>query len=457
MKSAKRLVLLILVLCLAAISQLIPLIRLSMLINRLLPADYQDWDHPSINEDISNETISVCLLNNDDNHFLIEWLAFHYQTLPMRRLIIATDPGARTSPSEILQRWKPLMNITEWRDEDFFPLSYRRSILKSSRYPNVTDKLVLMHRYRQRFFYLRCMQKLQREHNLQVNSSIPAGQFSRRNWVAFIDVDEFLFPNRNWKRRYLFPSEHSGGVNTAQLLYRLQNTRNFQGPCIGIPRLLFGTKMDDYDDPRRLELDKSVYSMLVKEDSAISHILRNMVTWTWKWHGTLENTDMNKAGKALIDLSRVSPTDIQLEQVDVHRPIMSHCTNDQMWTSNMESPLVLHHYVGTMEQFTFRNDPREGRRTISAYLEYQAVNFSTIYPRDRYQWLLDFVETMGGEKAKMLLEGAGQVDKNAPLALPVETLFQNLSRVIFPVGMGVGVPLMRRSNFNSTNATLLLQ
>jgi hypothetical protein len=441
MKRVNRLMLLIVSLCLAAISQLI---HLSMVMNQVLPPEYQIWDHPDINVGLSNETISACLLNYDDNHFLIEWLAFHYQTLPLRRLIIATDPRSRTSPSEILQRWQPLMNITEWSDDDYFPLSYRRSILKSRKYPNTT-KLVLMHRTRQRFFYLNCMRQLRREHEADVNSSLPV-RSSRRNWAVFIDVDEFLFPNRNWKFQFLLPSRQTGGVTIAQLLYRLQNSRNFQGPCIGLPRLLFGTKRDDDDnDPHRLALDTSVNASLVTVRDAISSITPKLLTWTWKWHETLQNNDRNKAGKAIIDLSRVPSNVIGLGQVDVHRPSMNCCTIEHVWTSNTDSPIVLHHYVGTLEQFTFRSDPREGKRTFSNYLEYQNVNFSTIHPTDSHQWLVDFVKTVGVEKAKVLLEGVGQVDKSAPPVLSLEESFQKLGHVIFPGGLDSATTPLRQN------------
>jgi hypothetical protein len=434
------------------------MIRLSAVMNRVLPPEYQIWDHPAINEGISNETISACLLIYDDNHFLIEWLAFHYQTLPLRRLIVATDPRSRTSPSEIIQRWQrnSLMNITEWTDDDYFPLSYRRSILTSRRYPNTTDKLVLMHRYRQRFFYLNCMRQLRREHeettdvNVNTNSSLPALRSSRRkNWAAFIDVDEFLFPNRNWKFELLLPSRHRGGVTIAELLYRLQNSMNFRGPCIGLPRLLVGTKRDDDDDndPHRLAaLDASVNSSMDDKGLGIlsSSTTSNLLTWTWKWHETLQNHASNKAGKAIIDLSRVPSVNIQMDQVDVHRPIMNCCTLDHMWTANTDSPIVLHHYVGTLEQFTFRSDPREGKRTSSKYQEYQTVNFSTVPPMDRHQWLFDFVETMGVEKAKLLLEGAGQVDKNAPPLLSAEKSFQKLVHAIIPGGLDNLTTLLQR-------------
>jgi hypothetical protein len=66
------------------------------------------------------KSISACLLTMDDNHFLIEWLAYHYHVLPLRDLIVAVDPRAKTSPQEVFDRWKGLINITVWNDTHIF-------------------------------------------------------------------------------------------------------------------------------------------------------------------------------------------------------------------------------------------------------------------------------------------------------------------------------------------------
>ena len=65
------------------------------------------------------------MLWKNDNHFLTEWRACHYQVsvASLRRLIIAVDPSARTSPTKIWNRYRlrNLMTITLWSDEDYFP------------------------------------------------------------------------------------------------------------------------------------------------------------------------------------------------------------------------------------------------------------------------------------------------------------------------------------------------
>ncbi len=434
----RRNVLMILSLSLVAFAQVV---RLTTMM-RLVPLELQTWDHPIISEGISDATFSSCLLIYDDNHFLTEWLAFHYQTLPLRRLVVAIDPRSRTSPSEILQRWQPFMNITEWQDNDYFPLSYKRSIVTSRRYPNVTEKLVLMHRYRQRFFYLRCMQELRQEYETKIELSSER-KAQKPHWVTFTDVDEFLFPNRNWKFQFLLPPRKLKGVTIAQLLYRFQTIHTLAGPCVGLPRLLIGTNLDDVDDDFH-ELKLGDFKENLMDATTQAFQLNNLLTWTWRWHGELRNHDTNKAGKSLIDLSRLSLNSLGLAEVDVHRPIMNCCSIDQMWTSNIDSPLVLHHYVGTMEQFTFRDDPRTGKRTTESYAQYQDVNFSTVHPWDSQHWLVEFVENMGKQQAAYLMQGAGQMEKNVSSPLSEEDFFQLLQDDLFPGGYNTTLAFMAR-------------
>ena len=66
---------------------------------------------------------SACLLVNDENPRLPEWLAYHYQTLPLRHLTVAVDPASRSSPSEILGRWEGMIDVQVWGEEDYLPES----------------------------------------------------------------------------------------------------------------------------------------------------------------------------------------------------------------------------------------------------------------------------------------------------------------------------------------------
>ena len=67
--------------------------------------------------------LSACLLVNDENPRLPEWLAYHYHILPLRSLILTVDPASRTSPADILHRWtlETELEVTIWEEDEFLP------------------------------------------------------------------------------------------------------------------------------------------------------------------------------------------------------------------------------------------------------------------------------------------------------------------------------------------------
>lgn len=64
------------------------------------------------------EGISACLFIKDDNIRLVEWLAYHYHTLPLRHVIVAVDPDSQTSPLPILERYNSNNNNIKYNDEE---------------------------------------------------------------------------------------------------------------------------------------------------------------------------------------------------------------------------------------------------------------------------------------------------------------------------------------------------
>lgn len=126
------------------------------------------------------EGASACLLVNDENPRLPEWIAYHYQTIPLRSLTIAVDPASRSSPLEILQRWNDtgLMEMRLWNDEDYlYDIDENGKKIRNLKVPSD----VWGHRTRQNHFINKCM-----------------ADFKRRNkqWVLLIDVDEYMTFNR---------------------------------------------------------------------------------------------------------------------------------------------------------------------------------------------------------------------------------------------------------------------
>ena len=78
----------------------------------------------------SDDGMAACLLQNTDNYWLPEWLAYHWLILPLRYLVVGVDPRTKASLLEILQRWNgsssddddgrmKMMDILVWHDYDY--------------------------------------------------------------------------------------------------------------------------------------------------------------------------------------------------------------------------------------------------------------------------------------------------------------------------------------------------
>lgn len=132
-------------------------------------------------KDDEDEGLSACLLVNDENARLPEWIAYHYHLLPLRYLTVAVDPASRSSPSAILNRWNNsddngiYLDVQIWNDEDYLKIKDRGPCT------NDPDKCTKRHRRRQGHFMHHCM-----------------ADFKARNktWVLLTDVDEYITFNR---------------------------------------------------------------------------------------------------------------------------------------------------------------------------------------------------------------------------------------------------------------------
>src|SRR5210317_1643554 len=106
---------------------------------------------------------SACLLVNDENPNLPEWIAYHYQTLPLRSLIVAVDPASRSSPFEILSRWNNsrLLDVQLWNDDDYLyeTITTRQldGTVTKTKKRIVVSRDIQGHRTRQNNFIVKCM------------------------------------------------------------------------------------------------------------------------------------------------------------------------------------------------------------------------------------------------------------------------------------------------------------
>lgn len=376
---------------------------------------------------------AACLLVMDENPHLIEWLAYHYQILPLRHLIIASDKLSLTSPSDVLGRWEELINITKWTDDDF---GYKA---------NARARTDLQHRYRQKTFVAQCLRHFK--------------ELDEVSWVFIHDVDEYVTFNRaadddmtkldevqkirqiandylcdnvtapahvrltyDRKKRYLEKAKRTDlaefdmkGLEflelrrqlppiddeTATIMGFMEKIREephspFQSkPCHAIPRLVISAK----EGPPRELVNAAVPS---------GHFdLKNLETLRFYRTAEKGSLDWNRFEKTAIDLSRVSKFELPDKIKNIHSPIKA-CSEPFVDTYYAESVLKIHHYIGTWEAYSTRADPR---RTKLKYDAYSSIDDGAVY--DTQSWLRAFVSNVGIERAQILLEGVGNWSSTA--------------------------------------------
>lgn len=330
-----------------------------------------------------DESFSACLMIMDDNAHLIEWLAYHYTTLPLRRLIVAVDPRSQTSPIEILRRWDGMMDVTVWSDVDFMP----PTLMDKHQYtPNKNQsEITKLFRQRQEEFYTRCMARL---------------KYEGRSWTAFIDTDEYMLINANAHDKYKMPTSGlSSSTTILESIHRVERESDFlaseyfQSPCLAMARLAFGVKESTSDE--------------VQRDVPYPFDGHDFQTLQWRWHAGRGMKKVNKISKSILDVSRVdSSLFVPTDQVMVHLPSKTHCRGEEhLWVLNSYSPIIVHHYAGTWEQWSHRKDTR-GRRTKEKYalLQYDKTTDDHIRP-----WLQQFVNQVGIWQARNLLRDVGKI------------------------------------------------
>jgi len=319
-------------------------------------------------------TMSFCLLMKDDNDILPEWISYHYHLWNLRTLIVAVDPSAVTSPASILNSWKDHfgLHVTLWTDTDYMPIDFLENghiegkaempkIAKRAGISNVTEiKRIQAHRYRQREFYRKCIERLSINSTATDSSSVKF----EVSWIGHIDTDEYLTINP-W-----LTSRH--GIETPQWIHDLQPTvgsmmqvlEEHQRPgCFVLPRLLFGS----IEDNPTSAIDSS--ESLIKSNETSMDAMWDRTRFEslrWKYHTNWMDELRNGLPKALLDW-RVIKTDEWegrrkqlLKSVDsIHRPLRQEaCPPSVRFDQTDDVPIAIHHYLGSEERFLSRDDTR---------------------------------------------------------------------------------------------------
>ncbi|CAB9522474.1 expressed unknown protein [Seminavis robusta] len=343
----------------------------------------------------SKDIFGACLLIKDDNHWLIEWLAYHYHVLPLRYLIVAVDPTSKTTPQHILDRWLFHIKIQVWKDDDFVT---RIPKFMRKLYHNNTQ--VLFHRHRQNSFYIKCMQELKRK------GKVP--------WVQLTDTDEFTALNYASGPLYnltkYHPIQTPGSILSFLLHHQYVTNGTASSKCIYMPRYIFGT----HDTPRKGLVNRNVPKN--------NPILRghDFVTQRFMFR---QPTSMNN-GKNLVHLEAI-PMHIlqqaQLGRMNVHR-VSNTCPTQESFqgVNHVKRTMIkIHHYLGTQEQYLFRSDPRTKNNTMSqekvafnprGLERYQRLDREAVYSDSGARgWISGFIQDVGLPTAEYLLKGVGQV------------------------------------------------
>jgi hypothetical protein len=337
-----------------------------------------------------SETLSSCLLIMDDNHRLPEWLAYHYFTMNMRHLVVLSDPAGRESPTRVLDPWREYITIEEWTEKEYFDdgLRQRTRELEGQKDPSPDDT----HAYfleRQSKFIKSCVLHLQ-EHN--------------RTWVSTHDIDEYYVINsgfvKNTKRRMEEPGsiikllnevqEHFTGL---QSMSNLVLPEQYTGPCVTTYRIPYSAVESSEEERGQ---DKDVPSFL---DPSRLETLR------WRHHGK-----KNSIGKSLIDVSKVPALkhmgwDRKRTPFSPHQ-LIPFCPEVRYHPNAF---IVLNHYVGSWESYTYRvNDSRQGG-TFKNRKEWEKTAYSKGGNRgnDIRPWITGFVQLFGEAKVKLLLGDSG--------------------------------------------------
>jgi hypothetical protein len=372
------------------------------------------------------DSFSSCLLWMDDSFRMPEWLAYHYYVMNLRYLVLHPDPRSKTSPGPVLDRWRDRIHIVEWTDPSRFTNAtyFEYDDVESDdttrdRTPPKRKETQIWEQsellvQRQLDFYQACAMHMRSQN---------------RTWTSFHDNDEFLVvvsetirghresvkvePGMALKvvERYSRgrgrgrgmvkggpnPTDASGLARDAT---RYETHRDWDLwfsalPCVVLPRALLGAVASPDAD-----VERNVPAVL---DAHRFDTLR------WRVQGTVRD-DGDGPGKAIVDVSRLPASANELASrgngtASPHRPFGELCTNG--WPPSNGLPLAFHHYLGSWEEFSFRDDIRKGldrshlKWTDKSSLDGGGVN------DDARSGILGFVEMVGESDAVELLRDAG--------------------------------------------------
>ena len=327
---------------------------------------------------IPADAMAACLILFDDNLSLTEWLAYHYHVMPLRHVIVLTDPRSTESPVPILERWSGFLTYELWEESRVFAHDPER--LQELR---AAGDLVQLHRARQGHFYGQCMKELKErgKHN------------DHDQWLVLTDVDEYITINprvAEQSHKLYRPHQTFNLTESGSVLTFLQQEKKEPPACLHMARRDMVSKE----------------SSLEKINAGVPDFLDATAFFTTRWR---HQSQRRITGKALVNLAAIRYTDIPIQTPrQGHVPLQRYCPSWRAkYRYDMENtPLVVHHYLGTQAQYQHRDEGRRDR--TDAGFENKQNQPTTVQDSVR-SWLAGFVESVGRERAAQLLAGAGHL------------------------------------------------
>lgn len=329
----------------------------------------------------------------------IEWIAYHFHVLNLRHLIITSDPTSQTSPNSVLNRWQDKMKIEIWSDTQTFEgmnVTRNKRVEASDSTRRLAKRKLTLHRLRQFTFNKKCLRHLKRQN---------------KGWVILADTDEFISinPAHNASRDgEQYAIEQPGSVMA--FLQNMSMPRpliEFNTPCVPIMRRQYSAQESHTEDV----------------NAHVPSKFNGLMFATLRWRNWITGNDIFRSptgqecsfkrragpGKSIIDLARLRYIDLFHEDItgNPHRPLENICPFDQMYPK--KSGLMIHHYLGTFEQWTYRTDSRGDSHRWGRYAVMRSPQ--KIQESDTVnRWLEGFIESVGDAEASRLLQSVGELE-----------------------------------------------
>ncbi|GAX29411.1 hypothetical protein FisN_16Hh149 [Fistulifera solaris] len=337
------------------------------------------------------ESFGACALVLNQNHRMTEWIAYHYFALPMRTLIIAYDPKCTQRATDLLHRWKDVIDVIEWEEDDYLPADWLEDIRENYRPASPLDKPIerVIHEHRQIYFMQQC------------TLTLADKNISR---VIHHDVDEYLRVNTNLVKGYdtTRPGHITEFLNQKSFT-KIPSGWSWDSGCWVLLRLFFTPVFEDSPGHRQ-----SLYKHINFPWFQPTHF----DTLRYRWRKTLAQ----KTAKGILQLNNLPSTVLSRREnffdkwMKVHNPL-GRPLCEGPWPV-IASPLILNHYLGSYEaylyasqwDFRFQNLTDWERRTTRGKGKSRVDDGIT-------NWVQAFIAWQSEPVARQLLSDAGLKDE----------------------------------------------